>query len=161
MSAKTVLRRTMLLILTILPLSQAIASTDYGTLTVAKESNYICIGGGSYIWYGFWGDGWFGSYSPPGLSGGETVMEIRDTVSTCRMSSTLLEVAGFKSNPGANWLSSITCNDVEHTGSTADFSYGGGIALWVWNNGSFLLSNKTGENVSCAISHVDRTNVPH
>jgi hypothetical protein len=89
-----------------------------------------------------------GTYSPTGLTGGETVAAILDNGGTnCFPESIQFSVSGFTSNPGATWLTSITCNGIEETGSTASFSYLSGSA-WVWNDVSFGFGLDT---VSCSI----------
>jgi hypothetical protein len=63
-----------------------------------------------------------------------------------------LEVSGFSSNPGQSWLSSVTCNGVTNSGSTAGFSYSSGVATWEWVR-LFGLFSEIGLSVSCTIVH--------
>lgn len=131
-------------------------STDNGTLTVGSIQ-FICSPSGLRIEIGY-GTGAFGSYSPAGLTGGNTVINaISDIVPiNCNTPpfSTLV-VSGFSSNPGSGWLSSITCNGVNNTGSSASFSYTNGTAAWNWDpSKQFGFGSKPiGSNVSCSIIH--------
>ena len=140
--------------------SLAHASTDTGTLSVGYGVG--CNGGigqgGEILVYGYL-SGSYGSYSPTGLTGGTTVYSIQDYYvltagNVCSGSSTsLLEVTGFSVDPGQDWLSSITCNGVENTGSgAASFYYSSGKAYWTWSQ-LFGLEFKGGSNVSCSLTH--------
>jgi hypothetical protein len=123
---------------------------DIGTLMVAARSNR-CIGGPSVL-YGFASG--IGSYSPTGLTGGNTVSEVADVTPSgaCVAEHSDLDVTGFSSNPGSSWLNSITCNGVKNLGSGATFVYSSGDARWEWSQ-LFGLSSKVGSNVSCTIDH--------
>ena len=132
-------------------------SSDSGTLTVGLGSVLGCIIPKFNAIYGFIGTrsiGNFGSYSPTGLIGGETVGLVSDIQpGTCVESQSNLTVTGFSSNPGSSWLSSITCNGVKNLGSGATFFfYSDGGASWIWSQ-LFGLSSKNGDNVSCTIVH--------
>ena len=133
----------------------AMAASDSGTLLVGQTS-IPCNGTGLQIISGYsTGSPSFGSYSPTGLTGGETVSDIYDSISSCAPSTdrSVLAVSGFSSNPGSSWLSSITCNGVTNTSSgAAVYQYTSGTAYWVWS-ARFGLNTKVGSNVSCTISH--------
>lgn len=129
----------------------AIASSDTGTLQVGlKTCGPLHLPSG----YGFLsGSGGFGSYSPTVLTGGDTVTAVFDETSNCGFTAgSWLEVSGFSADPGAAWLTSITCNGVQKLESIAGFSYTSGIAFWDWST-TFGLSGKLGSNVSCTIVH--------
>ena len=140
----------------------AFASSNTGTITVGSETvcNHALLG--MEIVHGFNSDtsltGTFGSYSPTGLTGGTSVVAIWDNVfspvgtacGTPKGDNSLLAISGFSVDPGQDWLSSITCNDVENTGSGAEsFTYSGGTAIWSWSQ----LFGIGGSSVSCTISH--------
>jgi len=113
------------------------ADTTAGTLK-AGSVRVIDICGNQPEQFSGYSAGFIGSYSPTGLTGGETVVTIMDTgATTCFPSSIQFGVSGFTSNPGTTWLTSITCNGIEKTGSTASFTYNSGTATWKWDNESF------------------------
>jgi hypothetical protein len=114
------------------------ADTTAGTLKAGSVRVIDVCGNQGWTISGYSSGSHIGSYSPTGLTGGETVVWLVDTTATtCAPSSAQLGVSGFTSNPGATWLTSITCNGIEKTGSTASFTYNGTTATWIWNNASF------------------------
>ena len=128
--------------------STAFASSDTGTLAVSTHilrcNGTIAIVGRGFI------NGEFGSYSPTGLNGGDTVGGLFDEYNTCGFpTSSWFEVDGFSSDPGSTWLTSVTCGSVEKTASTAGYSYASGVAAWEWST-QFGFSSG---NVSCTIVH--------
>src|SRR5688572_2349453 len=106
-------RRTLLAAISLVP-SLAFTATDIGTLTVGHTavllppSMAVCI----FLLDGYQGGG-FGSYSPTGLTGGKVVNGVYDTT-TCSGTFPFarFEVRSFSSDPGKNWLTSISCNGV-------------------------------------------------
>jgi hypothetical protein len=130
----------------------AIAASDNGTLTVGEEA--IPCGVTHWFVNGFI-SGSIGSYTPTGLTGGDTVSEVFDQFAFpgCVGSHSALEVSGFSSDPGSSWLTSITCNAVKNNGSgVTSYTYSGGHAVWIWST-LFGLLGKNGTNVSCTIVH--------
>ena len=122
------------------------SSSDSGTLTPGVTNIGTC---GHFVGY----TGSHGSYSPTGLTGGETVVALFDEDNTppCFPSTTSeLFVTGFTSNPGASWLISVTCNGVAKSGSSATFGYGTGEATWQWSS-HFGFTNNA--QISCTIVH--------
>jgi len=95
-----------------------------------------------------------GSYSPSGLTGGQTVDQVVDNSGACggaRFS--LVSISGFSTNPSIKWLVSATCNGVTNAGSGGSFSYNGsGIATWVWTQ-QFGFVSKRSTSVSCTLVH--------
>lgn len=92
-----------------------------------------------------------GSYSPTGLTGGNTVAAATNIVSCVGSVGSALEVSGFTSNPGSSWLTSITCNGVELLASAATaYSFSDGWGIWDWSTGFNLVN---GTKVSCTIVH--------
>jgi hypothetical protein len=135
----------------------ALAASDAGTLQVGHAAYTGC----STLLSGWSSAIPSGSYSPTGLAGGEAVQGVFDSLSfsypACPDYSELL-VGGFASNPGVNWLTSITCNGITNPVSTATFTYlGGGQAMWKWTTLFNLSFDSTGHavtgNVSCTIVH--------
>ena len=135
----------------------ALAASDAGTLQLGHGVYSGC----STILSGYNPGASFGSYSPTGLAGGETVETIIDSISLsypgCPDYSELA-VSGFSSNPGVGWLTSITCNGVTNPASSATYAYlGGGQATWQWSTLFNMTFNGTGGlltgNVSCTIVH--------
>jgi hypothetical protein len=103
---------------------------------------------------GYHGLGPIGSYSPSGLTGGKTVYTVLDI---CYSVATL-NVDGFSSNPGSGWLTSITCNGITKTGSTAAYAWGiygyrPQMAAWSWTTTFGFSDLPAGTNVSCTIVH--------
>jgi hypothetical protein len=140
----------------------AFATNDNGTLTVGKQSSHLPPP--VNIWActsGYEPTVPLGSYSPTGLTGGETVSLLTDldtgTTSACSnlAKSSFLHVSGFSIDPGQAWITSVTCNGIEKTGiSASSYSYSSGTAIWTWNGSDFgLISKSSGTNVSCTISH--------
>jgi hypothetical protein len=129
-----------------------LAASDTGTLTVGSaEALPFCF-------YGY--DTTLGAYSPTELTGGETVYGILDVYMgslnkmNCLGGATSdIQVNGFTSNPGKSWLTSVTCNGNEKTGSSANYGYSSGSAAWTWTNSAFGFILKVGTNVSCTIVH--------
>lgn len=152
MTATAHIRRpTRLTLVAVLGVSQLAiaASTDNGTLTVGIGSGGVC-GGFPLIDVGYVAALSIGSYSPTGLTGGKTVRVLLDYASCSLISE--LNVGGFSSNPGKNWLVSVTCNGVTNSGSAASYFYtAGGVAGWQWNQ-QFGFSG-SGTTVSCTIVH--------
>lgn len=63
-----------------------------------------------------------------------------------------VSVSGFTSNPGTSWLTSVTCNGVDKSASSASFSYSSGMAEWIWST-EFGFAAKISDNVGCSIVH--------
>jgi hypothetical protein len=147
------------LIGTVLIPAIALAASDNGTLTVGKgvsstvqqPSLYICASG--------YQSPSLGSYSPTGLSGGKTVHALWDfdvgggNPSCPTPVSSFFSAAGFSSNPGQSWTTSVTCGGVSKTGASATYSYSGGIASWQWSSTFGFNAKPLGSNVSCTIVH--------
>lgn len=128
----------------------AFATTDDGTITVGSSGTTgVCT-------YGYISAG-HGAYSPTGLTGGETVVDLYDlyTGITCGTpTGSGLGINGFPSNPGQSWLTSVTCNGVTKTGATATYSYSSGSAGWSWSGTTtFGFIGKRGSQLGCAIVH--------
>jgi hypothetical protein len=134
----------------------ALAATDNGTLTLGGYSagSAPCVQL-PQLTVGYSIGPAFGAYAPATLTGGKSVRNLWDFWDAgCSPEFGVLSVAGFSSNPGAGWLTSITCNGVTRLGSAAGFGYysPGGIAHWTWPPFGFL-SLSYGSNVSCSIVH--------
>lgn len=133
----------------------AVAASDAGTLLVG-QSIVACTGG--FIQYDGYDPGLsIGAYSPTGLTGGKTVKDVADEATVACLPSirvSFLVVGGFSSNPGSSWLTSVECNGVTNSASSANFTYfsSSGVAEWDWSQ-LFGLSSKNGKNVSCTIVH--------
>jgi hypothetical protein len=127
----------------------ASASTDNGTLTVGSHVSGLCSGTHPIIMKGYV-SGVMGSYSPTGLTGGETLVSVYDEGPTppCVPAVSELSISGFSSDPGSSWLTSITCNGVENT-TPSTYTYSGGQATWNWTT-QFGFSSG---NYSCSIVH--------
>jgi hypothetical protein len=134
----------------------AAAATDTGSLTPGSAFECTYDGGLSFFKaVGFDKPAGFGTYSPTGLTGGESVAIVFDQNSDFGMclhpTYSLLEVSGFSVDPGQDWLTSITCNSVENTGSgAASFNYSSGTATWTWTKLFSLVSNTS---TTCNITH--------
>jgi hypothetical protein len=135
--------------------SMAAASTDNGTLTAGSTSGGCPPGprSGTFTILGFI-NGSLGSYTPTGLTGGETLLAITDEHPvSCGGSISTLSVKGFSANPGAGWLTSITCDSVERLESSAisyTYTSSTGVAAWQFS-GNFGFTN--GGQVACSITH--------
>lgn len=155
MNANVLIRRIFLTLLMGLMVASglAMASSDNGTLKVGSHS--INCGSGEANFYGFSSITDLGSYSPTGLTGGTTVVELYDSEPTgiaCGSTFSVFEVSGFSSDPGSNWLTSVECNGFTLESSSASYSYGSGYALWQWSS-VFGFYSKVGSNVTCTIVH--------
>jgi hypothetical protein len=96
-----------------------------------------------------------GSYSPPGLIGGQTVVSLYDNVACGAQNATaVLSVAGFGFDPGSSWLTSVTCNGITQSSASATymFSFLSG-ATWSFPKGFGLSSAPIGTNINCGIVH--------
>lgn len=130
--------------------------SDSGTLTEGLAT--LCRGGGLNIRFGVGFDngveGTYGSYSPTGVSGGESVKGIFDISSGFNCGNFVsgnLVISGFSSNPGSMWLTSIDCHGVTLTQGSSSYSYNGGTAWWSWTSRFGFSGN--GAQVSCTINH--------
>lgn len=129
----------------------AVAATDNGTLAVGHGIFGNC--GGFPLVY----SGYLSTPTPIGsiltyrLTGGRTVLHIYDTLPGC-FNFSQLSVSNFSSNPGAAWLTSITCNGVTNS-SGATFQYSAGVATWRWTQRFGFMNLAGGSNVSCTIVH--------
>lgn len=148
------LKSILLLVISLGVWQIAAANSDAGTLLVGVGMSTTCSPNGLPFPYLF---GYSnsplpaaGSYSPTGLTGGETVIDLFDYFS-CGTRSELV-ISGFSANPGQSWLSSVKCGSVTNTGSSATYYYGSGDASWVWST-RFGLQSSYGSNVSCTIVH--------
>lgn len=158
MKMPTVLNRLLLgsvaIALSVAPILAEASTTDDGRLTAGSVAQG-CFppGAGTINLVGFIGGG-TGSYNPTGLTGGESLNAINDFDSvTCSATTSAISVSGFSSNPGSSWLTSVTCNSVERTGSNAiEYSYASvtGTAAWIFD-GHFGFANT--DQYSCAITH--------
>ena len=133
----------------------AVASSDNGSLIAGTRATiFFCMVGPLQLFYS--GNGYLsgaeGAYAPTGLTGGKTVFQIEDLVHSACTSHAELGVEGFTSNPGQSWLTSIECNGVTLTGSSATFTYDSstGAAGWAWSS-KFGFSS--GSGYSCTINH--------
>ena len=134
---------------------QGFASTsDSGTLLVGESVFFCGPSLGSALIFGFSSITGTGSYSPTGLTGGDTVAIVEDVLpASCIRNFSALSVSGFSSNPGGSWLVSITCNGKEAVGTSASYSYTSGVASWQWGGAKFGLSSENGDNVGCTVTH--------
>lgn len=132
--------------------SWAAAATDNGTLTKATASRPFLPPSCPYLYFFGYNSGVQGSYSPTGLTGGPSVSGLQDFGCGAVSSQVMILSA---SDPGATWLTSVTCNGVTRLGSAATtYSYSSGKATWTWSGATFGFSALTdGTNVSCAITH--------
>lgn len=129
----------------------ALAASDNGTITVGSTG---CESSFTWIWG--YGSGGIGSYSPTGLTGGETVHALFTSVAGPSCTGTLnghFQVTGFSSDPGQSWLTSVDCNGITKTGSTATYSYSSGSAEWVWSATSWGFTSNVGSQLACTIVH--------
>jgi hypothetical protein len=128
----------------------AMASTDNGSLTAGSAATGTC-GGVHVITSRGYSSGAFGTYSPTGLTGGETVVSVFDHGPTppCVPAVAVLSVSGFSSDPGSSWLTSITCNGVDNS-TVSTYSYSAGEATWTFTKQFGFAS---GSNYSCSIVH--------
>ena len=124
-------------------------ATDPGILVIGQLSGGAC----SQALSGF-GSGVYGKYFPSELTGGTAVVAVFDSVflGSCNRFSAL-SVSGFPSNPGASWLSAVTCNGVRKSGGDAIFSYSGGVAEWMFVTLFGFDSMRKETKVSCVVVH--------
>lgn len=127
-----------------------LAATDTGTLHVGSYPNSPPCPIGIDYTYGY--SSWLGSYSPTGLTGGNTVRRIVDRMNTCGSSYSLVQVDDFSSDPGRSWLISVTCGGFTLLGASASYSYDNGTGIWSWTP-LFGFIARNGSNVSCSITH--------
>lgn len=129
----------------------AVAAIDNGTLTIGHFPGGTC----QQFFAGYY-NGLGGSYSPTGLTGGRTLVDIIDSVffMPCGIAPfSNVRVSGFSSDPGKNWLTSVTCNSVTNSGAAAGYSYTSGIASWSWNALFGFFPKSNGTVIGCSIMH--------
>jgi hypothetical protein len=141
----------MSLLLLALQSMPASAATDIGVLTVGRASGVPCAGG-TFTASGYISPS-MGSYSPTGLTGGQTVIDIHDVSGLC-VNLAVVKISGFSSNPGSSWLTSVTCNGITKSSGSATYNYSAGTGSWGWTASLFALTPlAVGTNVSCTIVH--------
>lgn len=153
------LKLALILVMSIGLWQVAAAATDTGTLVVGWAPPFGTIGCSvapfPYLSLesGFLASA-FGSYSPTGLTGGETVDNIIDFNPYCGGGS-WVRISGFSANPGKNWLTSVTCGGVTETaGNATSYFYGSaGDAEWLWPTDFGFAFMFAGTSVSCTIVH--------
>ena len=129
----------------------SLAAVDNGFVTVgSKVSPPTCT-------WGYFPPS-IGSYSPTVLTGFATVLGVYDIIvsGACLGSAgAVFSASGFSFDPGKAWLTSISCNGVTKTGSTAiTYFFAGGSASWHWASGNaFGFSGNTGAQLPCTIVH--------
>jgi hypothetical protein len=136
------------------------AATDNATLTVGRTSlTPGSCGAAALTFSGYPFTG--GSYSPTGLTGGNTVAGVLDVTCGNIFSPPFegflvseLQVSGFSVDPGQLWLTSITCNGTTKSAASASgFSYSSGHATWSWSTAFGFFGQLVGTNDSCSITH--------
>ena len=132
----------------------AMASTDNATLKVGRNTlANACLGTALELSGYNGGSSPYGSYSPTGLTGGETVLDVFDA-NCFPLYTSNVYIKGFSVDPGQLWLTSVTCNGVTVSASSAySFSYSSGEAEWIWKTQFGLTSLPVGTEVSCSITH--------
>lgn len=131
----------------------AAAANDSGTLADGSDS-VLCRppASGSLHRLGF-ETGFFGSYSPTGLTGGKTVSDLfdQDADGTCGATFAAISISGFSVDPGTGWLTSVTCNAVSRLESNVlAYTYSSGTASWSWSAAFGFVS---GSEYTCTIDH--------
>lgn len=90
-------------------------------------------------YYGFNGTG-SPNLIPPGsgpgpisLPGGLSLLVLADAgAGDAPPTASRILISGFSADPGSGYLSTVICNNVSRSGSSATYSYGGGRASWTW-----------------------------
>lgn len=76
-----------------------------------------------------------GSMSPTVTDDSRTVVSFYNAVFGLETDDVILEIQGFSSDPGTSWLSSVTVSGFGSlTPASAVYSYGGGTAVWTWED---------------------------
>ena len=109
--------------------------TDSPALTEGKYTRYA-LGDGVTTYTGF-GNGLLVSISPTETSAntyssGQPYVAIYDIVPPGGTAQAVLMLNGFQTDPGQNYLGSITVLGVTRTGASATYAYGTGQAEWTW-----------------------------
>jgi YD repeat-containing protein len=139
--------------------------TDLGTLT---QGLYRSATGPNWTFfkgYRTFASPIIGSYAPLALTGGQSVHDLFD-FAVCSSQSQPYDcpysgvivltqygqmiVTGFAADPGAAWLVTVTAGATVRSGSSATYSFSGGMATWTWSGatGSFGLSGTGAVSVS-------------
>ena len=149
-------RYTVYLLASVLIPALADAATDSGTLTVGHYTVRLpppiqqCV----YVISGYQ-NGIVGVYSPTTLTGGKSVYIVYDAAhcSGAFMFASF-EVSGFSSDPGQNWLTSVTCNGVTNS-VVSSYAYDSTrqLASWEFATPFGLAAKSAGTNVACTIVH--------
>lgn len=71
------------------------------------------------------------------LSDVREITALRDTNPTTVGGDGLLRIAGFSSDPGIGYFSSITANSLTKLSADASYSYSSGVAIWQWIGSPF------------------------
>ena len=134
----------------------AIAASDVGILTWSSTALGPSCSPSipySYVLDGFNSATSTGSYSPTGLTGGTAVQQIVNFSPACYGDSSIrMVISGFTSDPGRDWLTSLTCENSTKFSVDAAYGYSGdGQALWIWP--SFFPFWNWGINTTCTIVH--------
>lgn len=152
---KNLNRMLTMIVPTLLLSSQIVSasSSDTGTLTAGEYDTCFMGALDHTILFGY-SSGFAGSYSPTELTGGKTVADLYDHESVghgiCVFpKGSSFTVSGFSADPGATWLSSVTCNGVTNSESASTYIYSSGSASWQWTQ-TFGIGGGT---YSCTIVH--------
>lgn len=151
-------RTSLLILVCTLSASVSQAAVDNGTLTVGRIT--IPAGCGPSWPPGMFDlhlsgySGFGSSYSPTGLTGGQSVQWIYDQDCGGNFDRAELWISGFTSDPGSTWLNSITCNGATKTAATASYWYLGNTAQWVWLTPFYFFLEPAGTIDSCSIDHI-------
>jgi hypothetical protein len=103
-----------------------VSTTLYeGTITAALSSSTDYTGYSAVL------DGGFGSRSPSTLTTGNTFRACYDD---SRPASATLQISGFSSNPGKEFIRNVVTGPIPTTltGAAATYSYSSGVATWTW-----------------------------
>lgn len=152
MNAVGFLIRVPLIFVGLICVPQIVLASNSVSATLTAGQSQICgLNVVRFNEIGFTDSG-LGTYSPTGLTGGETVaLLVDENFSSCGSpTGAWLYVTGFISNPGSGWLISVTCSGVEKLSSAATFEYSGGQAEWKWSSVFGFVDN---DQVSCTIVH--------
>lgn len=147
------LKPVLLLAISICFCQAAAAHSDTGTLLVGAGPLAACGEIPLPEYFGYLSSPAIGSYSPTGLTGGDTVADLADSsAGICTATFSIVVISGFSSSPGQSWLTSVKCGNVTNAGSSATYKYNGGFASWQWST-QFGFVDVGSHNVSCTIVH--------
>lgn len=98
--------------------------------------------------------GYQGGYQAGAFGSGTGLTNGSLTITACEFNAyygnSVLTIAGFGSDPGSGYFSSLTVGGTSYTSASATYSFSGNTATWTWNG---VLFNFNGTPTNCSVNY--------